>query len=65
MLPDLSQMTVETQVSETDIYKVEKNQQVLISVEAYPELTLEGRCGTISSGRLGDEHRVGSVQHRP
>ena len=56
MLPDLSQMTVETQVRETDIYKVEKNQQVLISVDAYPELTLEGEVSFI--GTLAQEDAV-------
>ena len=59
MLPDLSQMTVETQVRETDIYKVEKNQQVLISVEAYPELTLEGEVSFIGTLAQEDQARRG------
>jgi HlyD family secretion protein len=53
MLPDLSQMTVETQVRETDIYKVEKDQKVAISVDAYPELALEGEVSFI--GTLAQE----------
>lgn len=59
MLPDLSQMTVETQVRETDIYKVEKNQQVLISADAYPELTLEGEVSYIGTLAQADEVRRG------
>ncbi len=53
MLPDLSKMVVETQVRETDIYKVEKNQQVAISVDAYPELELRGRGGLHRDARAG------------
>jgi RND family efflux transporter MFP subunit len=59
MLPDLSQMTVESQVRETDIYKVEKNQQVLISADAYPELTLEGKVDYIGTLAQSDEVRRG------
>jgi RND family efflux transporter MFP subunit len=55
MLPDLSQMVVETQVRETDIYKVEKNQQVVIRVDAYPELELKGEVSFI--GTLAQEER--------
>jgi HlyD family secretion protein len=55
MLPDLSKMVVETQVRETDIYKVEKNQQVVISVDAYPELKLEGEVDYIGTLALEDE----------
>ncbi len=58
-LPDLSRMTVETQVRETDIYKVEKNQQVLIAVDAYPELTLEGEVSFIGTLAQADEARRG------
>ena len=59
MLPDLSQMTVETQVRETDIYKVERNQQVSIAVDAYPELTLEGEVNFIGTLAQEDELRRG------
>ncbi len=57
MLPDLSQMTVETQVRETDIYKVEKNQKVAISVDAYPELELEGEVSFIGTLAQEEEGR--------
>ena len=56
MLPDLSKMVVETQVRETDIYKVEKNQQVAISVDAYPALELRGGVDYI--GTLAQEDEV-------
>ena len=55
MLPDLSRMVVETQVRETDIYKVEKNQQVVISVDAYPELELRGQVDFIGTLAQEDE----------
>jgi HlyD family secretion protein len=56
MLPDLSKMVVETQVRETDIYKVEKDQEVAISVDAYPELELRGRVEFI--GTLAQEQEA-------
>jgi HlyD family secretion protein len=59
MLPDLSQMTVETEVRETDIYKVEKNQSVLISVDAYPEIRLEGEVSYIGTLAQEDDGRRG------
>ncbi len=55
MLPDLSKMVVETQVRETDIYKVEKNQQVVISVDAYPEVELQGEVDYIGTLAQEDE----------
>ena len=55
MLPDLSKLVVETQVRETDIYKVEKNQQVVISVDAYPELELRGEVDYIGTLAQEDE----------
>lgn len=59
MLPDLSQMTVETQIRETDIYKVEKNQQVWITADAYPELVLEGEVSFIGTLAQNDDVRRG------
>jgi HlyD family secretion protein len=57
MVPDLSQMVAETQIRETDIHKVEKNQRVVIFVEAYPELRLEGEVSFI--GTLAQEEQGG------
>lgn len=59
MLPDLSKMMVETEVRETDIYKVEKNQQVMISVDAYPQLKLRGHVDFIGTLAQEDEARRG------
>ncbi|MEE9263059.1 MAG: efflux RND transporter periplasmic adaptor subunit, partial [Vicinamibacteria bacterium] len=57
IVPDLSQMVAETQIRETDIHKVEKNQRVLIFVEAYPELRLQGDVSFI--GTLAQEEQGG------
>jgi RND family efflux transporter MFP subunit len=59
MLPDVSKMTVATEVRETDIYKVEKNQRVVIAVDAYPELELEGKVDFIGTLAQEDEVRRG------
>jgi HlyD family secretion protein len=59
MLPDLSQLTVETAVRETDIYKVEKNQHVAISVDAYPDLALSGEVSFIGTLAMEAQSRAG------
>ena len=43
ILPDISKMVVETRVRETDIHKVEKNQNVGVRIQAYPDLRLTGK----------------------
>lgn len=55
ILPDISRMVVETQVRETDIHKVEKNQHVAVSVEAYPSLKLTGKVTLV--GTLAQEEK--------
>ena len=57
IVPDLSQIVAETQIRETDIHKVEKNQRVLIFVEAYPQLQLEGDVSFI--GTLAQQEQGG------
>ena len=57
MVPDLSQMVTETQIRETDIHKVAKNQRVLIFVEAYPQLQLAGEVSFI--GTLAQQEQGG------
>ena len=57
MVPDLSQMVAETQIRETDIHKVEKNQRVTIFVEAYPQLELQGDVSFI--GTLAQQEQGG------
>jgi HlyD family secretion protein len=48
-------MVVETRVRETDVHKVERNQNVSVRVEAYPELKLSGKVALI--GTLAQEER--------
>jgi HlyD family secretion protein len=55
ILPDISHMVVETRVRETDIHKVERNQNVSVRVEAYPDLRLTGRVTLV--GTLAQEER--------
>jgi HlyD family secretion protein len=55
ILPDISTMVVETKVRETDIHKVEKNQQVRVRVEAYPDLQLTGAVTLV--GTLAQEEK--------
>jgi len=55
ILPDVSRMVVETRVRETDIHKVEKNQNVSVRVQAYPDLKLTGTVTLV--GTLAQEER--------
>lgn len=55
ILPDVSKMVVEAKVRETDVHKLEKNQQVEVRVDAYPELRLHGSVTLI--GTLAQEER--------
>jgi HlyD family secretion protein len=55
ILPDITRMVVETRVRETDIHKVEKNQNVSVRVQAYPDLALTGRVTLV--GTLAQEER--------
>jgi HlyD family secretion protein len=55
ILPDISKMVVETKVRETDIHKVERNQNVAVRVQAYPDLKLTGKVVLV--GTLAQEER--------
>jgi len=55
ILPDVSKMVVETRVRETDIHKVEKNQNVSVRVQAYPDLAFTGTVTLV--GTLAQEER--------
>jgi HlyD family secretion protein len=55
ILPDISRMVVETQIRETDIHKVERNQKVRVRVDAYPDLRLTGEVSLV--GTLAREER--------
>lgn len=53
ILPDVSKMTVETRVRETDVHRVTQSQKVQIRVAAYPDLRLSGRVTLV--GTLAQE----------
>ena len=55
ILPDISRMVVETRVRETDVHKVEKNQNVTVRVQAYPDLKLTGKVTLV--GTLAQEEK--------
>jgi multidrug efflux pump subunit AcrA (membrane-fusion protein) len=48
-------MVVETRVRETDVHKVEKNQNVTVRVQAYPDLKLTGKVTLV--GTLAQEEK--------
>jgi HlyD family secretion protein len=60
ILPDISKMVVEAKVRETDIHKVEKNQNVEVRVEAYPDLRLTGRVSLIGTLAQEEKERRGT-----
>jgi HlyD family secretion protein len=60
ILPDISKMTVETKVRETDIHKIERNQSVAIRVEAYPELRLTGSVSLVGTLAQEEKERRGT-----
>ncbi len=60
ILPDISKMTVETKVRETDIHKIEKNQSVAIRVEAYPDLRLTGKVSLVGTLAQEEKERRGT-----
>jgi HlyD family secretion protein len=60
ILPDISKMVVETKVRETDVHKVERNQNVSIRVDAYPDLRLSGTVTLIGTLAREEEERRGA-----
>ncbi len=60
ILPDISKMVVEAKVRETDIHKVERNQNVEVRVEAYPDLRLSGRVSLIGTLAQEEKERRGT-----
>jgi HlyD family secretion protein len=60
MLPDISHMVVETKVRETDIHKVERNQNVEVRVEAYPDLRLTGHVTLVGTLAQEEKERRGA-----
>jgi HlyD family secretion protein len=55
ILPDVSKMVVETKIRETDVHKVERNQNVRVKVQAYPDLRLTGKVTLV--GTLAQEEK--------
>jgi len=60
ILPDVSKMVVETRVRETDIHRVEKQQQVSVRVDAYPDMRLTGRVSLIGALAETEAERRGT-----
>lgn len=60
ILPDVSKMVVETKVRETDVHKVEKNQQVAVRVDAYPDLRLTGAVTLVGTLAQEEKERRGA-----
>jgi HlyD family secretion protein len=60
ILPDISRMVVETRVRETDIHKVERNQDVQVRVDAYPDLRLTGTVTLVGTLAQEEKERRGA-----
>ncbi len=60
ILPDISRMVVETRVRETDIHKVERNQDVRVRVDAYPDLRLTGTVTLVGTLAQEEKERRGA-----
>jgi len=60
ILPDISRMVVEAKIRETDIHKVEANQNVKVRVQAYPDLKLTGRVSLVGTLALEEKERRGA-----
>jgi HlyD family secretion protein len=60
ILPDVSKMTVEARVRETDIHKVSQSQKVQVRVAAYPDLRLGGKVTLVGTLAQEDLARRGA-----
>jgi RND family efflux transporter MFP subunit len=61
-LPDLSQMEVETSVSEIDVSRVKAEQRAEIVLDAFPEKTFTGEVTDVSTLARIDEDKPGEVK---
>jgi HlyD family secretion protein len=59
VLPDSSQLVVQTQVRESDLHKVDASQRVTVRVEAYPDLVLGATVTLVGALATTDETRAG------
>ncbi|MCK7557648.1 HlyD family efflux transporter periplasmic adaptor subunit [Chitinophaga sedimenti] len=67
MLPDLSSMLSKTYINEVDVSKIKKDQKVGISLDAFPEVKLEGivkSVANIGENRPGSNAKVFEVMIR-
>jgi len=62
-IPDTSQMLVDTQIREVDIYKVKSGQEAVIRVDAYPDLVLKGKVSLIGTLAEGKEKEGGGGKY--
>jgi HlyD family secretion protein len=60
ILPDISKMVVEAKIRETDIHKVEANQNVKVRVQAYPDLKLTGKVTLVGTLAQEEKERRGA-----
>lgn len=62
-LPDLDSMIVKTKVREADLFKIGIGKNVLISVDAYPQLLLKGKVSSIGVLALSDMTKMGDEKY--
>jgi HlyD family secretion protein len=58
-LPDSSRLVVDTRVREVDLHKIATGQQVLVTVEAYPDLRLNATVELVGALAEDDATRAG------
>ncbi len=60
VLPDTSQLTVETRVREVDLHRLSASQRVTVRVDAYPDLRLPGSIALVGALAQDDASRAGT-----
>jgi HlyD family secretion protein len=59
-VPDPTSLAVDTRVREVDLHKVSAKQNVVVAVEAYPDLRLTAEVDVIGALAETDQHRAGT-----
>jgi HlyD family secretion protein len=59
-LPDANQLTIETRIREVDLHHVKAGTNVKVSLQAYPDLTLDGTIALIGALAEQDPTRAGT-----
>jgi len=62
-LPDISAMIVKTQVREIDLHKISLGQDCLVSVDAYPNVSFDGKVSFIGVLATGRYQRQGGEKY--